>query len=261
MQRRSLLVLGALVPVAFLTARYLKSRPVRTSLAIDYRQQALRLNDLAANLATPDDALRLVDFVADMFLDKLPSALSRKSFRKRVAQAEFAAVSDATRLIPEERIAAAWNAFAATIGAPQQFQVTEAEVHYHRDSLWTSARLLWSRGRENLWAVPTIYATRSDGSPARGCRPLEAFRILWDFANMPGNLMGTREQVAKGELFSETVLKPPAAASASSVGGSYVTFKVSPPDPMALAQRQFVADKGTRALNAAVVRMLERTLA
>ncbi len=88
MQRRSLLRLGVLSPVAVFTSRYLGALPSKASTPIDDRERAQQLNRLAADIRTPDDARRLVDFIADLFADTIPHGLLSGSLLKRIAQAD-----------------------------------------------------------------------------------------------------------------------------------------------------------------------------
>jgi hypothetical protein len=260
MQRRSLLRLGVLSPVAVFTSRYLGALPSKASTPIDDRERAQQLNRLAADIRTPDDARRLVDFIADLFADTIPHGLLSGSLLKRIAQAEFSAVTDAQKLIPEQRIAAAWNGFADTLHTPEECRVTSAEVHYLRDGLWASARAMWDRSPWNFWTVPSIYATRPDGALAPGCRAIEAIRVLWDLANRPNNLKGARDQVTKGELFSDVLRQEQKQPPATSTAGAYVLGGHAYIDPISTAQRQYIHDSGMRAFHKSVVTMLERTL-
>ena len=166
MKRRSLLILGVLAPLAFLRSRYLSAGASKALSPADYQQRAQQLNELAANIQTPADAHRLVDFISDLFSDETLYRLKSSSLRNQIAQAEFSAVSDSQKLIPEPRLAQAWNTYVDTIGAPEDRKVTPAELHNLRDAFQTTARVLWDRGSRNIWTVPTIYATLPDGRVA-----------------------------------------------------------------------------------------------
>jgi hypothetical protein len=96
---------------------------------------------LAANIHTQADAREYVDFVADMFEDNTMPLLRDDSLLSRISQAEFSAVSDPYRLIPELRLVGVWNAYVETIQAPEERKVTSAEVYNLRDAFWTMARL------------------------------------------------------------------------------------------------------------------------
>jgi hypothetical protein len=233
--------------------------PSKTIAPIDYRERAQQLNRLAADIQTPDDARRLVDFIADLFADTIPHGWLSGSLLERIAQAEFSAVTDGRKLIPEQRIAAAWNGFADTLRAPAECRVTSAEVQSLRDGFWASARAMWDRSPGNFWAVPSIYATQPDGGLAAGSRAVEAIRVLWDLANMPDNLKGARERVAKGELFSDVLRQEEQRPPAGSVMGSYVVARAYV-NPVWAAQRQYIQKNGMGAFRKSVVTMLEHTL-
>src|SRR2546421_4976563 len=55
------------------------------------------------------DANTLVDKIAETFADILPPAWITRGIRQRIARVEYEAVSDQSRLIPEQRIADIWN--------------------------------------------------------------------------------------------------------------------------------------------------------
>ena len=135
MQRRTLLSLAALLPVPFLARRFRPAMAVRASSASDMRQQAMDLNTLAANLQTLDDARRLVDLIAQIFADSLPTPWSTRSFRDQIAQAEFNAATDPAKRIPEQHLVAVWNRYAETIAAPNEALITTPELHNLRDGL------------------------------------------------------------------------------------------------------------------------------
>ena len=152
MQRRRLLLLASLGPAGLLLSRYLRALAPTSPQSIDpqkqaikYREQAIQLNDLAADIHTISDARAFIDFVVEIFSDELPPHSVSRSLRERTAQAEFAAVTDPEKLIPEERIAAAWNSCVSTIEAPQDHQATAAEIHNLRDAFFATASVFWAR--------------------------------------------------------------------------------------------------------------------
>jgi len=203
----------------------------------------LQLNELAANVETLHDARRLVDFVATIFEKELPPAWASKPLLDRIAQAEYLAVSGEQGLIPERRLAEAWNAYVGAIHAPEESRVAAAEIHNLRDSFFTTGRLLWDRGNRNIWLVPSIYAARPDGKLAVGCRAIEAIRVLWDLANMPDNLKTARDRVQKGLLASEELAQAerrPEPSSRNQVvsGGGVIT------NPVETAARDYIHSNG-----------------
>jgi hypothetical protein len=121
-------------------------------------------------------------------------------------------------LNPEQRVADAWNDYLQKIGAPQESFVTAADIHALRDSYHTSSQVCWARGRQNIWTVPNIYAVGADGKVANGCRALEVLNVLWQLANQPELMEGTRDLIKKGERMSDMYKdpsKPPKPGSES----------------------------------------------
>ena len=261
MQRRSLLILGALAPAGLFGSRYLNALTSKVPSPTEQRESAERLNELAANIQTPANASRLVDLIAELFSKETPPALLSSRLRSRISQAEFSAVSDPNKLIPELRLAEAWNAYAETMQVPETCRVTVPEVHYLRDAFLTTARVLWNRGVNNIWSVPSIYATEADGVLAPGCRAIESIRILWDLANMPDNLKGARDGVSKGVLFSELFRQQQTQAPASAVESRSMVVARGHINPIEIAERQYTQAHGRRAFSKAVITMLDSVLA
>src|SRR6266478_9774533 len=136
-----------------------------------YRQEAIRMHELAAHINSEADARAFVDAVADMFADSLPPAWATGGIRERIAHAEYAAVSDPLRQIPEQRIADVWNKYVREIGASEEAIVTAAEIHNMRDATFAVGQVMWSRGKsQTAWTMPNIFAVGADGKVAEGCR-------------------------------------------------------------------------------------------
>lgn len=110
------------------------------------RQTATEINDLAGRNHSEADASALVDKIAALFADALPPAWATQGIRQRLAHAEYEAVSDASRLIPEQRIVDVWNEYVREIGASDEAVVTLAELHNLRDPDFATAQFLWPRG-------------------------------------------------------------------------------------------------------------------
>jgi hypothetical protein len=261
MKRRSLLLLGALTPLALLRSRYLGAGASKSLSPADYQQRVQQLNEFAANIQTPADARRLVDFVSQLFSGETLYRLKSSSLRNQIAEAEFSAVSDPQKLIPEPRLAQAWNTYVATIGAPEDRKVIPAELHNLRDAFQTTARVLWSRDTKNVWTVPSIYATLPDGRVAPGARAIESIRLIWDLARMPSdNLKGTRDRMSKGVLMSDSLRKPQHYTASlvprSRMGVGLYNF---PANPMRMAQQNYIERNGDKAFSNAVMAMLNDT--
>lgn len=260
MQRRRLLLLISSVPAGHLLSRYLKALAPNPQKLIDYRGQALRLNQLAGGIHTDADAREFVDFVAEIFSGDLPPGLFSHRMRERIVEAEFAAATDPHKLIPEERIAEAWNTYVQTIGAPLDRQVTTAEVHNLRDSFFSIANLSWARGEHTIWTVPAIYATRDGGAIAEGCRAIESIRIFWDLANMPENLLAARNRVRQGMLVSDMLQQVQEPPSMGTHGSTAVLFNITGRHSVEAAEREYIARNGIRAFGKAVTGMLDDAL-
>ena len=260
MRRRYLLGIASLLPLAWLGFRFVGGRASRTWSPGRNHERAVELDRLASGIHSVADARLYVDYVTAIFADKLPRTWRTKALRQRIARCEYAAVSDPQKGIAEQRLAAAWNLYAESIGVPDALRVTSAEVHDLRDAFLTTARLTEPRAHRNFWAVGSIYSTRADGSLAPACRPVEAIRILWDFANMPDNLLGARERVRKGVLSEEfrAALGRPAS---SGKGSSRFEVRSGPVDPVRLATRQYIAEHGESAWRGLVVTMVGSLLA
>ena len=95
------------------------SPELRARIARD-RQLAIEINDLAGRIRSEADADTLVHKIAETFADILPPACITRGIRQRIARAEYEAVSDQSRLIPEQRIADIWNEYVREIGASDE---------------------------------------------------------------------------------------------------------------------------------------------
>jgi uncharacterized protein YjiS (DUF1127 family) len=220
------------------------------------RAHANAINDLSGHIQSLDDARKLVDLVAAEFSNELPPKWATRSIRNRIAHAEYEAAYDPGSLIPEQHVADAWNDYLQKIGAPQESYVTAAEIHTLRDSYYVSSQLSWAHGNQNIWTVPNIYAIGQDGKVANGCRALEVLNILWELANQPDVLEGTRDLVIKGQQLSD-MYKNPSKQPAPGSEKSYVTARVMPPNPVQQAALQYMREHGVHALNRAVESLLK----
>lgn len=173
-----------------------------------HRQAAIQVNDLAARIDSDADALAFVDGIAGILADLLPPAWAGPNIRQRVAHAEYEAVSDPSRLIPEQRIADVWNKYVREIGAPEEAIVNSGEIHSMRDAAYASSQSLWTRGiNQTIWTMPNIYATAPSGKIADGCRAVEALRVIYDLDRMFDNLRSARDRLRKGIVLSDEIRK------------------------------------------------------
>ena len=95
---------------------------------------------------------------------------------------------------------------------------------------------------------------------ATSCRAIESTRILWDLANMPDNLASARVRVSQGVLASELLSRAP-KHPLTTTHKSYVTVGPRTRNPVEVAEREYVAGKGTKAFSKAVQTMLNQALA
>jgi len=173
-----------------------------------HHQAAIRMNELAAHISSEADAHEFVDAVADMFADSLPPSWAARGIRERIAHAEYEAVSDPLRQIPEQRIADVWNKYVREIGASEEAVVTAAEIHSMRDGTFAAVLVMWSRGmNQTAWTMPNIFAVGVDGKVAEGCRAVEALRVIHDLDQLFENLRSARERLRKGIVASDAMKK------------------------------------------------------
>lgn len=173
------------------------------SPAETHRQLAIQINDLAANVHSEADARQLVDAIAQVFAKNLPPFWATGSVRERVARAEYQAVADPSKLIPEQRIVDVWSRYVREVGAPEEALVTVAEIHSLRDD-WTIAKTWWAHGNQNIWAMPNIYALGPEGRVASGSRAIEALRVLYQLENRFVDLKAARERLRRKIVASDS---------------------------------------------------------
>jgi len=229
-----------------------------------HRQAALRLNDMAQSIQSEADARKFVDGIEEELFDhrgSIPSKLQSwitHSMRRRVARAEFAAVSDPANLIPEQRVVDVWNEYVREIGAPDNALVTVAEVHNLRDGLYTGSQRMWNRGGfgQSLWIIPGIYALDRNGKVAAGCRAIEALKVLHDMENSFISVKSARERVQKGVLVSDLLRQPqPEAAQPIS---TVVSLAQSPElDLISACARRYSEEHGQKAYKELMERLFQ----
>jgi hypothetical protein len=219
------------------------------------RANSIAINDLAGQIQSLDDARKLVDLVAEEFSDELPPKWATRSIRDRITRAEYESAAEPGALIPEQRVADAWNDYIEKIGAPQESYITAAEIHILRDSHYVTSQLSWARGNQTIWTIPNIYAIGPDGKVANGCRALEVLNILWQLANQPEVLEGARDLIKKGQMPSDMYKNPSKAPAPGTVNG-YMIARIMPPNPIEQAAYRYMHEHGARALNRAVDALL-----
>jgi len=215
------------------------------------RQRAIHINDLAGNIHSEADARAFVDAVAEELTGHRHMSWTTRRIRRRVAHAEYEAVSDPSRQIPEQRIVDIWNEYEREIDAPEETLVTVAELHNLRDSMYLGAsQITWKRELgQSIWTMPNIYALDADGKVASGCRAVEALKIIHDMHDMFQNVRFARQRVQKGvlpsEAFQQRQLNPAQPAKAMFSSGGLLATSIRNPIPPAVYR--FQQEHGERA--------------
>jgi len=166
------------------------------------RQEVVRLNDLAGHIKTESDAENLIDSIAKLFEDELPPPWATHEARRRMAKAEYAAVTNSAQLIPEERLVTIWNEYVRAIGADSEMIVNTAEIHGLRDLEYTGADFMWSQDwGQSIWTMPSVFTLGPDHTVTDRCRPLEAMRVFYDLDHQYWNLRAVRKTLKEGKSF------------------------------------------------------------
>lgn len=216
--------------------------------AAEHRQRSVRMNELAAHVHSEADAASLIDQVAEMFKESLPPSWTTQAVKMRLAHAEFLTATDDSSLIPEERIVRVWNHCVREIGAPDEAILTAVEVHNLRDALYASGVRLWNQDiMQNVWMMPNIVATGTNGKVAHGCRALEAMRLLYSMARFFDNVRGARERVRLGRVVSEELASRPEKREKTECRAVLATAPDT--NPIRPAQRQYIQEHGSAAFN------------
>ncbi|MBB5057367.1 hypothetical protein HDF16_002052 [Granulicella aggregans] len=248
--KRIAALLASLLPLSLISAQNPTSphpdMAAQRAEATLFFQRSLEINDLASKPQSLEDSHHLIDLIAAIFAKDIPPSRLTRSLRDQIAQAEYETANSTPTLIPEQRVADAWNRYIYTIGASPDALVTVAEIHNLRDGSYAAARYMWSRGSRSIWSTPAIYATTPDQKLADGCTAVEVLRILSDITNQFGNLRGARERVKAGVLVSDSLKPLPPGATPPRAS---VSFKVGRrDDPVGEAANRYASDHGTRAL-------------
>jgi hypothetical protein len=224
-----------------------------------FRQESIRVNELAAHISSESDARAYVDAVADMFADVLPPSWATRGIRERIAHAEYEAVSDPLRQVPEQRIADVWNKYVREIGASEEALVTAAEIHSMRDATFATAEMMWSRGtNQSAWTMPNIFAVGADGKVAEGCRAVEALRVIHDLDQLFDNLRGARERLRQGIVASDAIKKSQENTKANlKTTGRLVAVARVNTNPLRPAEFRYVSEHGADHLNQVVEMLFE----
>jgi hypothetical protein len=222
-----------------------------------HRQAAIQMNELAAHISSEADARAFVDAVADMFADSLPPSWATLGIRKRIAHAEYEAVSDPSRQIPEQRVADVWNKYVREIGASEEAVVTAAEIHSMRDATFAVGQVMWSRGmNQTAWTMPNIFAVGGDGKVAEGCRAVETLRVLHDLDQLFENLRSARERLRKGIVASDAIKRSLENTKANQKTSAWLQASTDT-NPLRPAENRYVREHGADHFNQLVEMLFE----
>lgn len=222
-----------------------------------HRHEAIRMNELAAHISSEADARVFVDVVADMFADSLPPPWATRGIRERIAHAEYEAVSEPLRLIPEQRIVDVWNKYVREIGASEEAVVTAAEIHSMRDAAFAVGQVMWTRGtNQSAWTMPNYFAVGEDGKVAEGCRAVEALRVIYDLDRIFDNLRSARERLRKGIVASDAIKKSLENTSTNQKTTTRLFLRIDT-NPLRPAEYKYVHEHGADHLIQLVVMLAE----
>ncbi|HXM08620.1 MAG TPA: hypothetical protein VN946_01585 [Terriglobales bacterium] len=221
-----------------------------------HKEAAIRINELAGRIHSEADASAIVSEIANLFSKELPPAWTSKGIRQRIARAEYDAVREPPKLIPEQRIVDVWNQYVREIGAPDEAIVFVAEIHNMRDGSYTVAHLMWARGIQNIWTMPNVYALQSNGKVADGCRALEAIRVIQDLDDLFQNLRGARDRLQRGIVPSEEIEKR--AKDSTPRPHSTARLEVhTDSNPIRPAEQRYIQEHGSVAYAQLLVRLFD----
>lgn len=215
---------------------------------LDWRSEAkasTRINHLVKHIHSLKDSQLVVRLVVSDLGKQLPAGLVSRKVEKAVAEAEYRSVSQPNGLIPEQRIADAWNEYLDTIGAPKDQRVSGALIYNLLDADYTRARQLWGpAAARGLQTMPAIYAVGPDGKLRHGATALEAALALHDLGMVPENVKEARNRLKEGILYSDWLAerrKHPQRSTSTVVA---VFVEGRRPSPSEVAARRYVREHG-----------------
>ncbi|HTR24893.1 MAG TPA: hypothetical protein VMI10_13015 [Terriglobales bacterium] len=231
------------------------------------REEAVRINDLAANIHAEADARKLINEVAEQLTHHKHLFWAARKFRHRVARAEFGAVTDGA-LVSEDRIVGIWNEYVREIEAPEETVISAEELHKFRAADFQMSQRNWQREMtQSIWSVPNIYATDSTGTLADGCRALESLKLINNIhqqfsrvhlARVPVQNERTVAGVQKGPA---TTLRGPTIARGRLMSGTTAAPAAARSrvyeDPIRPAVRRYVQEHGQQAYDQLVRRLFD----
>lgn len=231
-------------------------QPAAQNAYEQHKQAAIRINDLAGRVHTEADATAYVSEIATLFANELPPVWAQDDLRHRISHAEYMSMSNASRLIPEQRIVDVWNAYVREIGAPDEAIVTAAEIHNMRDAEFVVAQRMWTRGIQTVWTMPNIFAVGPNGKVAEGCRAIETVRVIHDLYALFQNLRIARDRVKNGIVLSDEIENHVAGANSRPQTASRLEAH-SDNNPVRLAEHRYSQEHGSWAYQQLLQRLFD----
>lgn len=223
---------------------------------------AIQINALIPHIHTQKDSQRVVNLVVKGLGSQLPQEFASQKMETLVAEAEYRSVSEPNGLIPDRRIADAWNAYLDKIAAPKDQQASAALIYNLLDADYTTALQIWNVPfGKGLQTMPAIYAVAPNGKLRHGATALEAARVIDDLATMPWRVQAARNRLRKGILLSDWLAQrrqhPPPPQN---VHGGVFTF-ASAPYPVTVAAHKYVTVHGEAAYAEVVMNLMNQIFA
>jgi len=165
-------------------------------------------------------------------------------------------VSDAAKLIPEQRIVDVWNEYVREIGAPDEAIVATAEIHNMRDAEFVVAQKMWARGIQNVWTMPNVFALGPNGKVADGCRAIETVRIIHDLDALFQNVRSARDRMKKGIVLSDKIKNEVDGGNSRPQATSRLEIH-SDTNPVRLAELRYLQEHGSWAYQQLLKRLFD----
>jgi hypothetical protein len=194
----------------------------------EYRQTAIRVNELAGAIHSEEDARAFVDAVGKAFSEEIPYELTAP-LRERVARAEFAAVTDTSKLVPEQRVVDAWNKWVDDVDGPDEARVSVAELRAMRENGHFTSTSKWANQSRSIWTLSNIYALKANDRVADACRPVEALLLLHQIDSMFVNVAYTREFLAQGKSIEDLMAAREKRQQSDGKAVAYITVSTTLP--------------------------------
>lgn len=221
-----------------------------------HRQAAIRINEMAANIRSEKDARAFVDAVAEELTSHKHLMWAALTYRRRVAHAEYEAVSDPGNRVSEQRVADLWNEYVREIDAPEQALVTVDEIHRLRIGRYRMSQFMWQREfGQTIWNMPNIHAVSENGTLADSGRPLEMLDVLNRLYSSFSDVLFGRERAHNvPALGADDPQLVPGSGTARLVVRSSLQL---PGDPIRPAELRYQQDHGETAYRQLLQRLFD----